>query len=183
MDKIHQDFLKECMSDVGNAPLDEFNQYFCIKCQNIDCIRAGGNDSIFKKRISSWEDSLFKNVSRADDDDSRFNNIRSKKFLPIIKETKYEVISNTELPILDTSKMKQQIKINNKELDDDLTLVDMPKEVKIEPLEVKINEHIQNTEFSSDIQNTEFKQGTMLSKTETELTVKKPGSIFIFDDE
>ncbi|HED06467.1 MAG TPA: hypothetical protein ENI61_07270 [Ignavibacteria bacterium] len=176
MGTVRQDFLKECMSDVGNSPLDEFNKYFCIQCQNVICVRAGGNNSLFKKRTSSWEDSLFNRVSRAKVDDHRFDSIRSKNFLPIIKSTVHEIRHNNEIPILNKSKMQQKIKITDS---NDITIKNVPEKTIINT-SIESNIEIKN-KFNNDIQNTQFKQGSVLSNNESE--IKKPGSIFVFDDE
>lgn len=164
---MKKDFLKECISDVGNSPLDEFNTYFCVRCQNIECMRAGGNGSSFNKRVSNWEDIFFKNVPR-DTNDERFDSIKAKKFVSITKETNYEIKSMEPADI--TKLAIPEVKIINKQ--------EVSKPVqKNDTIELNTTD---SKKLHSNTQNTEFLQGTTLDGNET---VEKPGSTFVFKDE
>ncbi len=76
------DFLKDCMSDVQNPPLDQFQRNWCLVCANRECERAGMNQSAFDHRAKNWKSILFDNVPRAAPDDPKYDNVRSKLFLP-----------------------------------------------------------------------------------------------------
>lgn len=76
------DYLKECMNEVGNPPLDAMQRNFCVVCANRDCERAGLNQSAFDHRVKNWRSLLFDNVPRADEADEAYSNIRSKHFMP-----------------------------------------------------------------------------------------------------
>lgn len=76
------DYLKECMNDVGNPPLDAMHRNFCLVCANRGCERAGLNQSEFDKRVKNWKSLLFDNVPRADEADDRYSNLRSRNFAP-----------------------------------------------------------------------------------------------------
>ena len=103
------DYLKECMSEVGNIPLDQFNQAYCLRCGNQECIRSKINNS-FESRVKTWEERLFKNPPRAKDDDPRFNNIRSKQFKPIGKHS-MEVHTTQQIPVIQLNKPKLEEKL------------------------------------------------------------------------
>ena len=77
------DYLKECMNDVGNPPLDTMHRNFCLVCANRQCDRSGMNQSAFDNRVKNWKSILFDNVPRAAPDDERYSNIRSKGFTPL----------------------------------------------------------------------------------------------------
>lgn len=79
---MKNDFLKECMSDVGNMPMNDFNQYYCMRCNNHQCDRARVNNHIFVKRVTNWKENLFDNVQRADENDPKYAQIRSLRFMP-----------------------------------------------------------------------------------------------------
>lgn len=76
------DFLRECMNDAQNPPLDQFQRNWCTVCANRECERAGMNNSAFDRRAKNWKSLLFDNVPRADPDDPSYDNIRSRVFLP-----------------------------------------------------------------------------------------------------
>lgn len=77
------DFLKDCMNDVGNPPIDAMTKNWCLGCGNRGCERAGLNNSAFDRRVKSWKETLFLNVPRAASDDPAYDNIRSKSFSPL----------------------------------------------------------------------------------------------------
>lgn len=74
------DFLKECMSDVGQMPLDEFNVTYCVRCANRECARSGAGQLSFDRRVQNWQKDMFTSVPRAQDNDPRYSSIRSKHF-------------------------------------------------------------------------------------------------------
>ena len=63
---MKQDFLRECMEEVRNVPIDQFSQAFCVVCANSDCSRSRANSTLFNIRIMNWEKDLFTNIPRAD---------------------------------------------------------------------------------------------------------------------
>lgn len=75
---MEKDFLRECMEDVKNVPIDEFNKAFCLVCANRDCSRARANTSLFNIRTSNWEKDLFLQVPTLDADNSLARDIISK---------------------------------------------------------------------------------------------------------
>ncbi len=77
------DYLRDCMNDVGNPPIDAMNRNFCLVCANRGCERAGMNQSAFDKRVKNWRETLFTNVPRAAPDDPAYDNIRSRAFSPL----------------------------------------------------------------------------------------------------
>lgn len=77
------DFLKDCMNDVGNPPIDVMHKNWCLGCGNRGCERAGLNNSAFDRRVKTWKETLFLNVPRAAADDPAYDNIRSKSFSPM----------------------------------------------------------------------------------------------------
>lgn len=59
------DFLKECLSDVGPMPLDEFQRNVCVRCINSECGRSSANNMLFNLRAQNWKRDLFDEVPRA----------------------------------------------------------------------------------------------------------------------
>ncbi len=81
-----QDFLKECMGDMGNKiPIDEFNKGFCIRCNNSSCTRSKTKGFKFVERANNWKSMYFDDVKRANEKDPKYEEIRSKKFISIPK--------------------------------------------------------------------------------------------------
>jgi hypothetical protein len=184
------DFLKECMSDVGQTPLDIFQKSYCFVCGNRECSRSSANNLQFDRRVLNWKKDLFDEVPRADEFDQRFAQIRSKQFLPanqspavitprfqeiapVFKETIPEVVQTD--PILDqvspensTQPMVDMIEISTI---DPPVPVDTPKPVQ--PI-------VQPTQGKS---NTPFSQGTTLPgfrKEEPKDVVIDVGGSFTF---
>jgi hypothetical protein len=85
--RVAMDFLRDCMNDVQNPPLDQFQRNWCLVCANRECERAGMNRSTFDHRAKNWKDTLFNKVPRAASDDPRYDNVRSKLFLPTSGKT------------------------------------------------------------------------------------------------
>jgi len=77
------DYLRECMNDVGNPPIDDMNRNFCVVCSNRECERAGAHQSAFDRRVKNWRETLFLNVPRASQDDRSYDNIRARSFSPV----------------------------------------------------------------------------------------------------
>lgn len=83
-----RDFLKECHSQVAkqvkeSLPLDAFSVAYCARCLQPECTRSTHGSTIFDKRVTTWQDRLFLNVPRMDQDDPRFDSISHKEFSPI----------------------------------------------------------------------------------------------------
>lgn len=81
------DFLQECLTDLSakvkkSIPIDQFNNEYCIYCQNRDCSRSGAENRLFNVRASNWKSTLFDNVPRALPNDPSYESIRSKWFKP-----------------------------------------------------------------------------------------------------
>lgn len=74
------DFLKECMSEAGQMPLDDFNLAYCVRCANRECARSGAGQMSFDRRVQNWQKDMFSNVPRAQENDPRYSSIRSKHF-------------------------------------------------------------------------------------------------------
>jgi len=187
MTVVRPDFLKECMSDVGQAPLDEFNRVFCVRCQNPECVRSGGNHSLFKKRVTGWKEALFDQVPRASEDDPRYAKIRAKRFLPVGQPRPQVVVSTANLPVIEASKMpKPRVPAPPAQEAD-------PPAPHPEPAPAPATAPTTTAERPvpppvpapaprqvGDMQNTPFVQGTVLKGADP---VEKPGSTFVFDDE
>lgn len=77
-----KDLLKECMTDVGQQiPLPEFTASFCDFCLQSECTRSQSGKSLFEKRVSSWEERLFKNPKELPKDDPRYREIAAQRFI------------------------------------------------------------------------------------------------------
>ncbi len=48
------DYLKDCMNDVGNPPIDAMHRNFCLVCANRGCERSGMSQSAFDSRVKNW---------------------------------------------------------------------------------------------------------------------------------
>jgi len=169
---MKSDFLKECMSEVGNIPLDQFNLAFCRRCGNQECSRSRLNNS-FQTRVQTWEDRLFKNPPRASEDDPRFNNIRSKKFSPIGKSS-YEIHTTQNIPV---TSLKEEPEAS--------PVQPPPAPIQPAPLPPPTVQPppapVAPPPVNPNIGNTEFNQGTMIGN-QTE-TILEPGGTFIFGDD
>ncbi len=76
-----RDLLQEC--NTQGAPLDVFAAECCRLCINPDCTRSRFGQSLFERRVNTWEERLFQNPSRMSPDDPRFVNIAGKRFLTL----------------------------------------------------------------------------------------------------
>lgn len=174
------DFLRECMSDVKNIPLDKFNLTYCRMCANRSCARSALNNSHFDLRARNWHKDLFTEVPRADDADSRYDNIRAKQFISI--EKSYEIRSAPIEPITSTAQeivstdpptMTQENIVEPVEM---VEPVPAPKTVQ-KPVEVP-------RQPAPDTTNTPFTQGAMLHGVRPpEPTSVQQGTTFVFDED
>jgi len=172
---MKSDFLKECMSEVGNIPLDQFNLVFCRRCGNQECSRSRLNNS-FQTRVQTWEDRLFKNPPRASEDDPRFSNIRSKKFLPIGKNS-YEIHTTQNIPVIPLKEEPKASPIQPPSPSPTPIQPPSPTPTPIQPPPAPIAP----PPINPNIGNTEFNQGTMIGD-QTE-TILEPGGTFTFGDD
>lgn len=79
---MENDFLRECMADVKNVPIDEFNKAFCLVCANRECTRARANTSLFNIRTTNWEKDLFLNIPRLEESNPVAKEIIAKWYSP-----------------------------------------------------------------------------------------------------
>lgn len=189
------------MSDAGNPPLDKFQMAWCVHCQNAECVRNGGKNLKFNKRIDNWKEELFQSPPRADVEDSRFNDIRLKRFVPVSGGKVYEVRSSRELPLISTPAIEKE---QEKPV---ASLPSMPSRFQIdegEPIieDLVIQEPALVTQVTppelispapapapanhvADLVNTKFTQGAILpgEKQESGEKVENPGSTFTFDND
>ena len=204
---MRDDFLRECMTDVGNVPLDEFNRVFCRLCARRECARSGLNNSVFDRRVEGWQDKLFTNPPRADPDDPKYANIRAKKFLPIASPS-VEVKSFTNVPVITPEHERPP-----PEVPPEPARVEPPEPARVEPapvpsvpdLEPEAPEPVPEApepvpeapeleipapvpvrapqrHVAQPAENTPFAQGTVLPGGESE-NVVEPGSTFVFGDD
>lgn len=73
------DYLSLC--NPQNAP--EFGETVCVRCVQTECSRSLVGKSSFTKRVSDWEERLFKNPDRVTEDDPRFVEASKQKFISI----------------------------------------------------------------------------------------------------
>lgn len=197
--KVRSDFLRECMADVGQAPIDTFQKAFCVVCANRDCIRSSSNNLAFDRRILNWKQDLFDNVSRAEESDPRFSQIRSKRFLPAGQPP--IVVSDTRVQEVPSVSVTNTENLNAAQ---DRIQTDSPINQIPEPIPEQIPEPIVHTQDSAEIQpqivptqpsvdpvpvdpasqsNTPFSQGATLPgfrKDEPLDIVIEPGASFTF---
>jgi hypothetical protein len=100
------DYLKECLSDTGNIPLNDFNMLYCRVCARRTCSRSGLNNSTFDTRAKDWKKNLFETPQMAEDGDPRFSNIQSKIFAP--GGSAHEVRSDGGVANLDIGVLSQR---------------------------------------------------------------------------
>jgi hypothetical protein len=78
------DFLKECHGEITAkagmpVPLNDFMNEYCRICQNKDCGRSAGSNSLMFNRAINWQNRLFLDVKQ-DVNDPKYDLIRSKWF-------------------------------------------------------------------------------------------------------
>lgn len=162
------------MSEFPPAPIDEFNRAFCLKCYSKECSRSQLHNSAFEKRTENWKSILFTNVPRADEKDSRFDNFRSKRFLPLNK-------------ISEISSFQFESKEPEPEEETPVTLVIKPpvenppktEEMTI-PAPKSTKEIVSETNVIPD--NTPFVQGKMIQQEGAQVIIE-PGGTFSFNSD
>lgn len=164
--KVKNDFLKECLSEVSSkigkmVPIDDFNKNFCVVCVNHECSRAASGKLKFENRVNNWESIYFTGVSRADNNDPKFEHIRMQKF----------VTPNSNIYVLD----EPNIIVPEPILKPDPVPDPTPKVVTPETPKVLVSPPQPVTQT-----NTQFNQGAMLTPDKTTVD---PGQVFVFDDE
>lgn len=170
---MKSDFLRECMSEVGMIPIDEFNKNICMRCVNQGCARSVSNNLLFVKRTNSWEDELFLNVKRAPDSDSEYDKFRSSKF--VSKTPSLGNISMNPIPEVPSTPPIieiQEPKLNN--IDESAN-----PESTINPEPINPN----NISPATGIRNTPFTQGVMLNEPSKVDPIIPVGGTFVMDDE
>lgn len=205
MYKVKSDFLKECMSDVGQGPIDIFQKAFCSVCANRDCSRSTSSNLSFDRRVSNWKDDLFNNVPRANESDPNFARIRAKRFIsldnepsgavsnavPIIIETQKNtastqveasIIDNKLVVQMDTTQMTQtELEFSKQEQPTQVQPIQaqpiqaQPQPVQVQPVQVQ--------PVQTNQPNTVFVQGTTIpgfKKEETTDIMLEPGASFTF---
>lgn len=180
-DKDRSDFLKECMSSVGQGPLDLFQKAFCSVCYNRECTRSSSHNLSFDRRISNWKKDLFDNVPRADDSDPRYASIRAKKFVTIDRSSPPVFFSNTQEPPISTDVPVQPQIVQPQIVQPQSTVPTVSPEPEQAPQTAP--QTSQEPAVSSDQANTPFSQGTILpgfQRQETSDTVIEPGDTFTF---
>ena len=83
-----RDFLRDCHAQVIKQvkeplPFDAFGAAYCSRCLQPECTRSTHGSTKFDQRVATWQDRLFLNVPRMDQDDPRFESIAQKEFSPI----------------------------------------------------------------------------------------------------
>ena len=177
------DFLKECMSEMGNVPLDVFNRELCLKCANRECVRAGMNNSLFDKRVRDWRDKLFLNVERVEPGDPRFSEIEAKHFMPLGGSSSWEVrgpepVTEPE-PVVEPEPEPEPEEVSV-ESEPDLEEIPEP-----EPERIEEPEPAEAIPVPPVPTNTQFDQGAMLGgqAPSDEDAVIQPGGTYTFGDD
>lgn len=167
------DFLKECMSEMGMIPINDFNKSYCARCINQSCARSSSNNHLFVQRASNWENKLFLNVARADEHDNKYDGIRSKLFIP----------SNQGGTVVSTL---DDVQDEEPQIEPDFTpivnVVEEPEIVEVPTPDVPVlnTPSIQTPEYAG-VKNTPFQQGIMLNIPEEKI-VPLGGTIVLDDD-
>jgi len=183
------DFLKICLSDPAlvknTVPLDMFTKSYCIVCSQSACARSWANNASFSNRVANWRKNLFDEVPRVADDDPRFDTIRAKKFLTIVRDnvpevntgpsSRYEVqtptMVSTETQLPQTPVYSQAPVIQPAPVE---------SETPVEVIPAPIT-HPEPQKPDFDLNNTPFQQGTIISTKPKEKEIfLDPGSTFTF---
>ena len=187
-DKNRSDFLKECMSSVGQGPIDLFQQAFCSVCYNRECSRSSSHNLSFDRRISNWKKDLFDNVPRANESDPKYASIRAKKFVTIDRSSPPVFFSSTQEPPINTDVPVHPQVIQPQIVQPQSAISEVSPELT-EPTSEPTPQIPQITSqepvVSSDQANTPFSQGTILpgfqkQAQEPSDTIIEPGETFTF---
>lgn len=188
------DFLKECMSDFPNVPLDAFQKSYCVMCANRECQRSGLNNSMFDTRVRNWREILFTAVPRASEDDPKYDNIRARKFLPLTENPPIEVQERPRVELRSRAEIAMGINpdLPRRPTEDD-DVISTPTQ------DPELTEVMEDSEpvpppggglpprpiaKPVPVENTPFSQGAMLPGGPPPAgKVEAPGSSFVFDDE
>ena len=161
------DYLKDCMTDIGTIPIDQFNLIYCRKCGNSDCARSVLSTSAFENRVANWKDVLFDKVPRVNDNDERYDNVRIKWFkhqsseprmepIPIIKEPEFKPEPEPEPELYvkeEPNRIVPELQIEIKEIE---PVIAKPELVQVTPDNtpfeqgMKIGEEPKETVLGSD---------------------------------
>ncbi|MFA5203061.1 MAG: hypothetical protein WC708_01535 [Lentisphaeria bacterium] len=185
------DYLKECLSDIGNIPLNDFNTLYCRVCARRTCARSGLNNSTFDIRARDWKKNLFEEPQIAEVGDPRFSNIQSKIFAP--GGSAYEIRSNAEMPNLDANALAQReapknfisLPIQNQPAPSIQYKEETPPEITETPEPIQEVPAIQTKpSLPQQLTNTDFQQGTVLPGGPAPQQATQ-GNIYVFgeDDE
>lgn len=77
-----QDFLGAACQLQGISP-EEFKAAYCSRCMQSECTRSLVSASKFDHRVNTWEDRLFLNPPRMNEQDPRFASISGIKFVSV----------------------------------------------------------------------------------------------------
>lgn len=174
---MKNDFLRECTSDVGMIPIDEFTKTYCLRCINQGCTRSAGNNHMFVQRAQNWEKRLFSEVQRAGDKDPTFDDIRAKLFV-----SRQPSLGNVSSYVAPAPKMAIVVPEETAPEQEELLPPEAEEEAPEAP-EPSIVVPTSNTEPvpHQEIQNTPFEQGMMTGEA-AETMIPVGGTVF-FDDE
>jgi hypothetical protein len=187
---IKDDYLKECMSEIGTVPIDKFNWAYCRICANRNCARSGLNNSHFDIRVKNWEEILFNNVPRAGENDPNYNTIRLKNFSPVKPGNKtYEINSGQMIEESISAKTPEpepepepEFK-SEPELGNPIPIIE-PKIVENPETPSPETSVIPSQSVPQPIMvNTPFVQGTVLENPDKKEEINQPGSTFTFNDD
>lgn len=164
------DFLKECMSDFGNVPIDDFNRAYCAVCHNRSCSRSNASTMLFDVRAKNWKRDLFDDVPTADPEDPRYDPIRMKEFKSVGQP------STGSIPTFFTAPVPVP------------KAAESPPEPREEPIVQKRPDPIPaSAPTPPEAGNTSFQQGSMIgpASPQTNDQVISPGGTYTFggDDE
>lgn len=96
------DFLRECMRDVGTTAIDEFQRNVCVRCINRSCGRSSANNMLFNLRAQNWKRDLFDNVPRVKGDGSYSITGSHSKFISVNEPDCSIVATSSEEPLNET---------------------------------------------------------------------------------
>lgn len=80
-----RDYLGECNDQ--NTPLQDFKMMFCDRCVQRECSRSKFGTSTFDKRVASWQERYFSELSKMKESDPRFlplANANFKMYVPAV---------------------------------------------------------------------------------------------------